>query len=215
MKLNINNCTVQANLYNHNHPEGEFLCDEEVKITSCNGLSFIENTMLLSKGSVINKNSDFSSEDLTGYDFTINQWSNPYELSTSYFHTGNKSLKVSGGSEKYITFETEKFNVSRYKKMLGNILFYIDSENESESINTTLTLKYFDKDDNELIDSKLILNRDYTYSETKKFVLLPSAISNGNVLINIPNEAISACLRMTFGNLNNDIYIDNISIIGI
>lgn len=215
MKLNINNCTIQVNMNNGNNAEGEFLCDDEVKIISCNGLSFVEGAMLLNKGSIINKNSDFSLGDTTGYDFTGNEWGNDCEVSTTHFHSGSKSLKITGGGSKYVDFVTEKFNISRFKKLMGSILLYIDSTNSSEKINITLDLKFYDKEGNELTDEKITMNRDYTYSTLQKFVVVPKLIANNNDYIDIPNNAMSGCLHIVIGNINNDIYIDNISIMGI
>lgn len=214
MKLNLNNITVQCNLFDYNNPEGQFLCDDEVVINSSNPIAFIENTMLLNKGSIINKNFDFSDE-LNGYDFSSNTWGNKYEISTDKFFTGTQSLKVIAGESKYINFETEKFNVSKIKKIIGNILFLIDSENETNQINTTITLKFFDKDGVELTDKEIVLNRDYTKYEPQKFVLIPASISLANGFIDVPNEAIEMSVKIIMGNLNKDVYIDNIAITGL
>lgn len=213
MKLNIENCQIQVVTINSpTDKNSEFLCDDNVEIISDKGNTFVENTMLISKNNILNKNYDFSNGE---NNYTFAQYGVSHSIVNDLYYAGSKLLKLEGGNPNYQRLTTDKFNVSKYTKLLGQILISVISDDTSQRINCSITIKFYDKNDNELIDKEISINDDYTYTILNQLTLVPKSITNNNQsYINIPNEAYTCEFTIIFGNLLKPLYIDNIAICG-
>lgn len=221
MFLNLKGCTLQANRYTQgNYAEGEFLCDNDVFLNSFDGLNFTDNIMLSSPNDFINENWNFSSgivgnSSIDGFQFVSGAGSSTVQVSDAKYYTSNKSLQVSNDGT-YKTIKSNKFDVSKYKYILGNCLIYLPNNNgQSNGLNITSTITFYDKDDAQISQISIIQNFSYDIENLDKWFLIPQGFTNNNNgAIKVPYNAKSCDISIAFGNIQTTFYIDNIIMTG-
>lgn len=220
MLLNLNNNTLQCNRYTQgNYPEGEFICGDDVTINSFNGFNFTDNVMLTSSNEHINSNWNFSDSvvgesSTKGFEFVSAVGSSTVTVSNERYYTSNKSLKISSNGT-YKQIKTNKFKVSKYNHILGDVLIYLaDNNGSNNGLNITTTIKFYDAGDNEVHKLEYNQNFSYTIDKLNKWFSIPQGINKGSKPIKVPFNAEKCDVSLSFGNIKTDFFIDNFIITG-
>ena len=228
MYLNLENDSVLVNRYSANdnytnYPEGEFLCDEYVKIFNKNNIHYMSAPCITSKNTLLNK-TNYNFETATvgetdtapGFEFPSVAGDVDAVVTNEKSFTGTKSIKILGTGNDYKTIRTEELNVFKYKRIYANAVVYVPDYNGNDNtFACTVKAFFYDKNGTEISN----VSQNYTgmtvpLSKCNKWMCLPIGLMINEGSATLPDNCYTVKIAVQFGALKTNIWVDNIAVEG-
>jgi hypothetical protein len=153
MNLKIDGLVVPYEYTMSNAESGLFLCDDDVRIVSCNGVEFVGWRQPISQHLVLNRNWNFNEftvgETIQGKN--VKGWNNYSALGLTAeisdddgFYNSSVSIKLTGTqADNYYVIESNLFSVENSKNLINQQV--IKATNSTGNLNVTATIVPYNK----------------------------------------------------------------------